>query len=144
MWRPRPFNRHEIWPNVLSGHFAHVVDVVTCPILIMVSQLWHWIQADYARSYWRVFSLVQSLLFTPPSLSSTLFQPARSRFNCKISDQNETLLYFGWSAWKAILKQPFCYASVFKSNRCLSFFWPPLAFPSLPCPLALVGIVQMR
>ena len=144
MWRPRPFNRHEIWPNVLSGHFAHVVDVVTCPILIMVSQLWHWIQADYARSYLRVFSLVQSLMFTPPSLSSTLFQPARSRFNCKISDQNETLLYFGWSAWKAILKQPFCYASVFKSNRCLSFFWPPLAFPSLPCPLALVGIVQMR
>ena len=86
MWRPRPFNRHEIWPNVLSGHFAHVVDVVTCPILIMVSQLWHWIQADYARSYWRVFSLVQSLMFTPPSLSSTLFQTARSRFNCKISD----------------------------------------------------------
>ena len=86
MWRPRPSNRHEIWPNALGGHFAHVVDVVTCPVLIVVSQLWHWIQADYARSYWRVFSLVQSLMFTPPSLSSTLFQTARSRFNCKISD----------------------------------------------------------
>ena len=135
MWHPRPFNRHEIWPNALSGHFAHVAYVVTCPILIMVSQLYHWIQADYASSYWRVFSLVQSLMFTPPSLSSTLSQTARSRFNCKISDQNETLLYLEWSAWKVILKQPFCYASVFKSNQ---FFLasPSLPFSSLPLPLS--------